>query len=303
MVMILMCCFLISPPVGEDSLGDVKVDYTCANFTDQLLKSMDMVDVQIPIWIINLKRDVARRDFMVEQLERLGLAYELIEAVDGSTLTDEDMSIISPELSEQRIYRQLTRGEIGCALSHIRLWERIVREDIPEALIFEDDVLIGRNMVDILLNREKLPQDWEHINFTAWARVVPFGDFIFDIYRAAKFLERPFSSSAYLLTKSGAEKLLETVYPLYIPIDDYFSISGLNSYGVEPQVAALMQFGTSIGQRLRATKPKPKFWKRKHREFIEMIRAILIFCGIRSEWIVAANAKLRALIGSSQQRD
>jgi len=144
---------------------------------------MDMPDIDIPIWVINLKRDVARKDFMVEQLERLGLPYELIEAVDGSTLSEEEMSIVSPELSEQRIYRQLTHGEIGCALSHIRLWERMVREDIHEVLIFEDDVLIGRNMVDILLNREKLPQNWEHINFTAWARVVPFGDFIFDIYR------------------------------------------------------------------------------------------------------------------------
>jgi len=264
---------------------------------------MDMPDIDIPIWVINLKRDVARRDFMVEQLERLGLPYELIEAVDGSTLSEEEMSIVSPELSEQRIYRQLTHGEIGCALSHIRLWERMVREDIPEVLIFEDDVLIGRNMVDILLNREKLPQNWEHINFTAWARVVPFGDFIFDIYRAAKFLERPFSTTAYLLTKSGAEKLLEKVYPLHIPIDDYFSISGLNSYGVEPQVAALMRSESSVGVRLRGTKPKPKFWKRKRREFIEMIRAILIFCGVRSEWIVAANAKLHALLGSSQQKD
>jgi len=36
MVMILIGYFLISPPVGEDSLGNVKVDYTCANFTDQL---------------------------------------------------------------------------------------------------------------------------------------------------------------------------------------------------------------------------------------------------------------------------
>ena len=133
--------------------------------------------------------------------------------------------------------------------------------------------------------------------------MVPFGDFIFDIYRAAKFLERPFSTTAYLLTKSGAKKLLETVYPLYMPIDNYFSISGLTSYGVEPQVAALMQFGTSIGERLRATKPKPKFWKRKHREFIEMIRAILIFFGIRSEWIVAGNMKLRSLFGYSPQEN
>jgi len=131
----LMCCFLISPPVGEDSLGDVKVDYTCANFTDQLLKSMDMVDVQIPIWIINLKRDVARRDFMVEQLERLGLAYELIEAVDGSTLTDEDMSITSPgTFGAENIPPVDTRGNWLCALTYPPLG-RILREDIPEALI------------------------------------------------------------------------------------------------------------------------------------------------------------------------
>ena len=303
MVMILMCCFLISPPVGEDSLGDVKVDYTCANFTDQLLKSMDMVDVQIPIWIINLKRDVARRDFMVEQLERLGLAYELIEAVDGSTLTDEDYKLYSPELSQSTIYRPLTPNEIGCALSHIRLWERMIHEDIPEVLILEDDALVAEAMIGVLANRDKLPEGWEHINFTTFARVQTFRPFIFDIYRPAKFLEQPLSAIAYLLTKIGAEKLTAGCYPICMPIDYYFSVLGLKSFGIEPQVAALMDFPSSIGSKPKASKPKPKFLKRKHREFIEMIRAILIFCGIRSEWIVAGNAKLRALIGSSQKKD
>lgn len=250
-----------------------------------------MQAINLPIWIINLKHDEERRKFMVEQLERLGLPYELIEAVDGSALSDEDFKISSPELSQKTIYRQLTPGEVGCALSHIHLWERMLRDDITEVLIFEDDALIAQAMLGVLENRDKLPENWEHINFTTWSRVFPFGDLIFDIYRAGKFLDRPFSAVAYLLTNSGAEKLLSKVKPLYIPIDDYFSIVGLNSYAVEPQVVSRMNFGSSIGKREKGIKPKL-------REFIEMIRSMLIFCGMRSEWIVKQNQKIRNLVNT-----
>lgn len=293
MVMILMCCFLISPPVGEDSLGDVKVDYTCANFTDQLLKSMDMVDVQIPIWVINLKRDVARRDFMVEQLERLGLAYELIEAVDGSTLTDEDLDFYSPKKARKKFGRELTPGELGCSLSHIRLWEKMVKENIPEVLILEDDLLIGKMLLAILENREKLPNDWQHINFVNSTAVKPIGDVIVDIYRACIYLDFPYCAAAYLLTKPGAEKLLEGCNQIYRPIDHYFTVLGLKSYGIVPQVVSLTDFKSSIGKRKSIG-----IWKRKYQDFKEMILAILNFFGIKSEWIVHQKQNVKKWLSS-----
>lgn len=257
-----------------------------------------MQEINLPVWVVNLKKDENRRNFMVSQLERLGISYELIEAVEGTKVSDENVIKYSPELSQKTIHRNLTPGEVGCALSHIDLWKRMVKEDIAEALILEDDALIAEAMLGVLANRDKLPKNWEHINFTTWARVIPFGDFIYDIYRAAKYRERPFSAVAYLLTRTGAEKLLSKVIPLCRPIDDYFSVVDLNSFTVEPQVASWMNFGSSIGVREKGVKPKPKFWKRKRREFVEMIRSILIFCGVRAEWIVAINRKFRNFIGS-----
>ncbi|NLC12876.1 MAG: glycosyltransferase family 25 protein [Chloroflexi bacterium] len=260
-----------------------------------------MKSFDLPIWVINLKKDKERREFMTSQLGRLGLSFEIVEAVDGSILTNQDLKSYSADLALKTIHRQLIPNEIGCALSHIGLWERMMRENIAEALIFEDDALISEAFLGVLANRDKLPENWEHINFTTWARVVPFGDFIYDIYRAAKYLERPFLASAYLLTKSGAEKLLSKVFPLYIPIDDYFSIVCLSSYAVEPQVVSLKNTGSSIGTRKKGVRPKPKFLKRKHREFIEMIRASLIFFGVREEWIVNVNKRIRSALKSQKK--
>ena len=35
----------------------------------------------------------------------------------------------------------MTKGEIGCALSHLKIYQKTVDEDIPYALILEDDTL------------------------------------------------------------------------------------------------------------------------------------------------------------------
>ena len=37
-------------------------------------------------------------------------------------------------------HRQMTMGEIGCFLSHYRIWENIVERKQNEVLILEDDV-------------------------------------------------------------------------------------------------------------------------------------------------------------------
>ena len=37
-------------------------------------------------------------------------------------------------------HRQMTMGEVGCFLSHYRIWERMVKENLTEVLILEDDI-------------------------------------------------------------------------------------------------------------------------------------------------------------------
>jgi len=253
-----------------------------------------MENTNLPIWVINLKRDEARRAFMTYQLDRLGLSFEIVEAVDGSQLGPDDLGFYSSKLALKYFDRELLPGELGCAVSHLRLWEKMVIEDIEEALIFEDDILIGKSFLEILQCREKLPKDWEHINFTSWTSVKPIGELIADIYRACVFVDFPYSSAAYLLTKKGAEKLLKGCKQIYRPIDHYFQILELKSYGIEPRVVSLADFQSTIGRR---KKPKKRFLKRKYREFIHILRSILVFLGVRSEWIGSTNARIRKLLG------
>lgn len=99
------------------------------------------------IFIVNLKNAVEKRKHMVAQLKRLGVQnYEFIEAVYGKDLT--------PEFIADNVYDYpacaLTPGEIGCSLSHIGIYKNMISENIPYAMILEDDVILPDDFLDML---------------------------------------------------------------------------------------------------------------------------------------------------------
>jgi len=107
------------------------------------------------IWVINLKRSIERRQHITRHLDGLGLDYELIEAVDGRELSPEELEqAYCSSAAIASIRRELTPGEIGWSLSHLRLYQRQVDERLDEVVILEDDVEIitaaGRLSQDIV---------------------------------------------------------------------------------------------------------------------------------------------------------
>ncbi|MBN1439009.1 MAG: glycosyltransferase family 25 protein [Anaerolineales bacterium] len=235
----------------------------------------------LPIWVLNLKKDAQRLEFMTKQLRALRLPFTVVEAVDGASLSPEDWRQYSKERALKFSKRELVPGEIGCALSHARMWERIVRENLPEALIFEDDVWIGKALADILARRRRLPEDWELVNFSTDAPQEPFGEFITDIYRASRHKQLPDRASAYLLKREGAKKLLDHAYPIGHTADGLTwrtDITGVVSYGIYPRVVILSGLDSSIWARGEIR--RPGFAVRKFREFLSIVKAILRFFGI-----------------------
>ena len=92
------------------------------------------------IYCINLKRSVQRRQYMQSQFERLSLPFEFINAIDGRKLTDNDIVSVYNKWRTRFCHgRGLTRGEIGCALSHIEFYRRVMTDNVP-GFVFEDDV-------------------------------------------------------------------------------------------------------------------------------------------------------------------
>ena len=89
------------------------------------------------IFVLSLQDALDRRSSLLEQLQFLGLDYEVFEAIDGR----EGL----PAKFESEINRKsgLTDCEFACALSHQSMYSEILRRDLPGAIILEDDAVVG----------------------------------------------------------------------------------------------------------------------------------------------------------------
>ncbi|MCM2291805.1 glycosyltransferase family 25 protein [Allorhizobium sp. BGMRC 0089] len=94
---------------------------------------------QIPIYIISLVGS-PRRDACREILDRTGVNYCFFDAVNGKTLSYADICTVFDEVQNRVGFkRKLSSAEIGCYLSHQRLWQKIADGEEQAALILEDD--------------------------------------------------------------------------------------------------------------------------------------------------------------------
>ena len=76
--------------------------------------------------VVNLERNPERWRHARSEYARAGFAAERLTAVDGRDLSDADIAaVMDAERNRRRYKRTLTRGEIGCYLSHRLAWSRI----------------------------------------------------------------------------------------------------------------------------------------------------------------------------------
>jgi len=102
-------------------------------------------------FVINLKRRPDRLELFKKQCPFDDVT--VIDAFDGKNMKDETSAI---ELDMASRFNGLDPGEIGCFLSHLRIFNRMRKENLPYALIFEDDAIFCDNFLD---EYSKLIQD------------------------------------------------------------------------------------------------------------------------------------------------
>lgn len=177
-------------------------------------------------FIINLPQDIERREFLAKDMEKFNLNFSFVEAVDGRIIpTDEIAKYYNSAKSIDLFNREMTPGEIGCALSHNKIYRKIVSESIASAVILEDDTCIVDSDIGALLSDlEKLyPAEIPVIvllNFVE--RYVSNKD---DIIINEKYTlhdsYRSISSASYFITKSAAEILSKNLFPVYVVADKW----------------------------------------------------------------------------------
>lgn len=176
--------------------------------------------LKMKVFVINLEQSHDRRVFMEKQLAALNLDAEFFPAVDGRLLPEDEIARVSDRRWFSRyVGREMTRSDMGCSLSHIYLYRKMVDENIPCALILEDDVWMTPSLVPLLRELERdidqLPCD-----------VVLLSECITstkNIWRRGYYFMSPvvyaLFTHAYVVSLRGARRLMNNLYPVALPAD------------------------------------------------------------------------------------
>jgi glycosyl transferase family 25 len=72
------------------------------------------------------------------RLNALGLQFEFVYGIKGNQLTPNEIDDGYDDNKAKRyLGRSMTKGEIGCALSHKLIYKRMIHEKIKRAIILE----------------------------------------------------------------------------------------------------------------------------------------------------------------------
>jgi glycosyl transferase family 25 len=208
--------------------------------------------MRIPVYVINLKRSVERRNHTYSQLNDLGIKFSFIEAVDGNEFSDMEI-IKSNDFDVWKCgarSRNLLKGEIGCVLSHLKIYKKIIDEEIEMACILEDDNDYEKEFRDVIENIDLESFKWELL-YLGHNSQIPLSSTkeaqsrnkmktILPNYYIGIPVEVPFGSYAYIIKREAAVKLLANAYPIKMPIDIYMGQAysfGIHSYLLSPPCA------------------------------------------------------------------
>lgn len=159
-------------------------------------------------FVISRKQDAARRAALVERLSALGIAFELVEGVDGFALGDAEKRRLADFPKMRRVLRVLGDGEIGCAVSHQNVYRRMIAENVPVACVLEDDARILSSSGEA----------WENGLSAGVAEDKPAVKLLTDRAIGATW------AIGYVLNRAGAETMLRFNSPVFMVADCWESV-------------------------------------------------------------------------------
>lgn len=218
-----------------------------------------------PVFIINLDRSP-------ERMERIKLLFPnenliRVPAIDGNQWWDGTYDNMGrPRFTVEAIKRLKLRGiigrdaldiypwipaEVACALSHIKVWQYIIDNNIQQAIVLEDDAeptkYYSNSIQSSISNQLEMPCD---------------ADVIFlhgsdNIYGACKIdsknrYKNGFGNTGYYITKTGAEIAIKAQLPMYFPCDMQWWARGFKNFGLHlniplPKIKKIQAYGMTNG--------------------------------------------------------
>lgn len=196
----------------------------------------------LQIFIISLKQDVFKREVISKKLNDLKVDFVFVDAVYGKELSEDFCQSLQlrGKLSTRNFYP--TRGEIGCTLSHISVFSKMINEKIAWACILEDDAIIdesfgkfvkqfdgnhfNENDLFILGGQEGLSPA-KYISKSFFKTIVCAGQKFSKVNYSERFVNR---TCCYVVHQKFARKIVELSKDGFYLADDWQAFQNAGAY-------------------------------------------------------------------------
>ena len=182
--------------------------------------------------VISLTNAKERRDFQQNQLSKLGLEFEFLDAT-----SIHDLNEATYKQHYQDWQRPLKTTEVACYYSHRQAWDRVIQFNKP-VLILEDDALLSKCVPELLKDFAD-KENTDLINLENRARkkfVSRSGEHIACNSKLLRLYQDRTGAAGYILWPSGAKKLIQCEERKGIALADAHitACNNLTVYQVEP---------------------------------------------------------------------
>jgi GR25 family glycosyltransferase involved in LPS biosynthesis len=183
-----------------------------------LMKNNNVVKQKQFIKVVNLQRRHDRKTYIEKNLSDVNVNrsdYEIVNAVDGK--------ILKPSYVLKHLFRDndfsYQKGVIGCALSHLAIWEKLLADpDNDYYIVLEDDITLNKDfskyiaaMKDIFYEKDVVFLGYHMKNDLREKFKFLYNRDDGSELKIAKLTEKLFfgGTIGYSINKLGAKKLLE----------------------------------------------------------------------------------------------
>jgi glycosyl transferase, family 25 len=196
----------------------------------------------IPVFVINRDRRPDRMQFMSSQLEAMGILWHRVSAIEPETV---DQARLSREVlvDNQTFFGP---GSQCCGLTNFDIYRRIVAQNLPAALVLQDDVNLSPDIRPFLETLDWLPGSINLVQFEKYGRKAShrlLSPAVGTPPVADRTLHRLYSRTAgaacYLITQDGASCIMRNEPVLNMPIDHFLFSPNLSPLFDQLNVAVL----------------------------------------------------------------
>lgn len=209
-------------------------------------------------FVISLKSAENRRNYVEKHLKSLGLDFEIVDAVDGSVFSDiEKESMVEKNFLDKSKYH-FSNGQIGCALSHLNVYQKIIDFDLDYALIVEDDIIFPDNINIILSTISQIENlDVVMLSFYSHRLNEPLklskkslkSHEDLTLYKPVE-IKKCASTMAYIISNKSAKKIVDANSPMIATADDWGKLHHYchfeNFYCLYPNITKEQEFTSTI---------------------------------------------------------